>query len=150
MGEQKIQAQAIPLKDRLTPAVLHHVGGLVGQGLPHPLRITLEVVRAEDHSIAGEDKRTHQLLGAIPRHQGLGSRPAQQSLKQRNGPEALRPRRRRHESKPQQSSRSGQPTTCAKDPQTPPLSHLVSVDPGQVVARLFEPNLCRFQPRPGR
>ena len=129
MASKKIQAQGIPLKDRLTPAVLHHMGRLVGQGLPHPLGIIFEVVRAEDDGIAGEDKRTHQLLGAIPRHQGLGSRPAQQSLKQRNGPEALRPRGRRHESKPQQHSRCGQPTTCTRDPQTAPLSCLVSVDP---------------------
>ena len=120
----------------------------MGQGLPDPLGIVLEVVGTQDHGIAGEDKSTHQLLGAIPGHQGLGAGPAQQPGEQRDGLETLRSSRGGLQSKPEQRGQEDRKANGPGEPQTPSLSTLVSVDPLREGGRLFAPNLSGFQPRP--
>ena len=66
-------------KKRRTVAVLHHVGGLMGQHHPNLPRIILEVVGTQKQGVARRMKRAEQGLRTILGHHRVRARSSNQS-----------------------------------------------------------------------
>ena len=66
-------------KKRCTVAVLHHVGGLMGQHHPNLPRIILEIVGAQKQGVPGSMKRPEQRFRTILGHHRVRARSPNQS-----------------------------------------------------------------------